>query len=143
MRAGLVLVLLLAVLGEAGGQGCPPGSRTVTLHNACGATLWIGAVGNRPKTIAGNDTCSSGAECSVNQSCASATTQQWPFAPLGGTVTASTRPCTANADCAATEFCSTASHTCASLPPDGNGWEVAAGATQTVCVPTPWAGRFW
>ncbi|HKA28429.1 MAG TPA: thaumatin family protein [Candidatus Binatia bacterium] len=143
VRAGLVLVVLLVGLGEAAGQGCPPGARSVTLQNGCGVTLWIGAVGNRPKTIAGNDTCSSGVECNVNQYCDSAITRQCTFAPLGGTDTASTRACTTNANCAATEFCSTASHTCASLPPDGNGWEMAAGTTQTVCVPTPWAGRFW
>jgi Thaumatin family len=139
----LIVLLVLTTPSPGRAQTCPAGTRTVTVTNDCGATLWIGAVGNRPNTKAGAPTCASGTECDVNQYCDSAITHQCTFIPVGATLVPSTRACSANADCAATEFCSTATGTCASVPPDGNGWELPAGGGQAICVPTPWAGRFW
>src|SRR5262249_46171946 len=122
---------------------CPPGARTLTFLNSCGTSLWVGAVGNRTRTLSGSPTCAASADCAVNQYCDAAITKQCTFVPVGGKVSPTSTACTTNGGCSSDQFCYTMTGTCASLPADGNGWELAGGDTRPICVPTPWAGRFW
>jgi hypothetical protein len=138
---GLAIVALASHASAAG--TCPTGTRNVSFMNNCGETIWVGAVGNRTKTVAGADTCAADKDCAVNQYCDATITHQCTFMPVNGTVSTTSTACTMNGDCPAGQFCYTATATCASLPADGNGWQLTAGQNEAVCVPQPWAGRFW
>ncbi len=140
-RLSLVLLVVAATIARA--QTCPPGTRSVSFVNDCGAQVWVGAVGNRTHTVAGAPTCAVNAECAANQYCDATITTECTYIPVNGTVSTTATACTTNGDCPGDQFCYTATGTCASLPTDGNGWSLGSGTSTAVCVAAPWAGRFW
>ena len=40
-------------------------------------------------------------------------------------------------------MCYTGKSQCGSIPQNGNGFALANGSRQTLCVPTTWGGRLW
>lgn len=141
--------------------------RKLTFINQCKQDIWIGAFGNvpGPKCMSNSDcpsqdtfcspiasvlpkTCSSNAGCDPGDFCEDGHCKfrQCNYVPLkpGAVDITSGQPCSNNNQCTDSQYCNASSGRCAAVLTDGNGWEMKQdGSSETVCAPTPWAGRFW
>jgi hypothetical protein len=108
------------------------------------------------------NSCQTNADCPTNTVCDTSeqgqnrcafyycASNQCYFAPvpLDAPIPSSAASCTQPSDCTnPNQFCHApkgAAGFCVDVPQNGNSWTLQPkGATIQICVPTPWAGRFW
>jgi hypothetical protein len=114
----------------------------VTVVNSSGQKIWVAALGSTLTNCSGN------ADCDANQFCNTLTSpSQCSSVPLNGTISyePSSPTCASNSDCTSSGFpvCYTGKSQCGSIPQNGNGFALANGSRQNLCVPTTWGGRLW
>lgn len=109
----------------ATGDLCDPtqeSCRKFEFVNGCSETIWVGALGSMSKCTSDADCLPGGGGCDTGFGACQ---------------------CATDSDCWPGQVCPSANYLCWWSTPNGGGWELTAGSSDSVLMPPEWSGRFW